>query len=70
MIAEPCGVHHEWEAIRVVSRGVAIFRLTVLGTEMHSSLTDELGGVNASLKMAQLMTQMASAAPDLLQFTP
>ena len=70
VIAEPCGVHHEWEAIRVVSRGVAIFRLTVLGTEMHSSLTDELGGVNASLKMAQLMTQMASAAPDLLQFTP
>jgi acetylornithine deacetylase len=70
VIAEPCGVHTEWEAIRVVSRGVAIFRLTVLGTEMHSSLTDELGGVNASLKMAQLMTRMASASSELLHFTP
>jgi acetylornithine deacetylase len=70
VIAEPCGVHREWEAIRVVSRGVAIFRLTVRGTEMHSSLTDELGGVNASLKMAQLMTQMASASSELLHFTP
>ena len=38
--------------MHLVSRGVAIFRVSVTGTQMHSSLSDLLESVNASLEMA------------------
>jgi len=69
VIAEPCGVHQEWERISLVSRGVAIFRVSVQGTQMHSSLADELDCVNANLQMANLMVRMSAAAPTMLRFT-
>ena len=59
-----------WEAIHLVSRGVAIFRVSVRGTQMHSSLSDELEGVNASLEMAELMVRMARKAPGILRYVP
>jgi acetylornithine deacetylase len=70
VIAEPSGVREDWEAIRLVSRGVAIFRVSVHGTQMHSSLSEELDGVNANVEMARLMTRMAAAAPTMLRFSP
>jgi acetylornithine deacetylase len=70
VIAEPSGVRSEWEAIRLVSRGVAIFRISVRGTEMHSSLSDELGGINANLKTADLMMRMSDAASAILHYVP
>jgi acetylornithine deacetylase/succinyl-diaminopimelate desuccinylase-like protein len=70
VIAEPSGIRTDWDAIRVVCRGVAIFSIAVRGTEMHSSLTDELGGVNANLKAAVLMTKMSEAASTMLAFRP
>jgi acetylornithine deacetylase len=55
VVAEPSGIRSEWEAIRVVSRGVAILTIHVRGTQMHSSLSDELPSVNANVVMARLM---------------
>lgn len=70
VIAEPCGVRTNWESIRLVSRGVAIFRISVRGTEMHSSLSDDLAGVSATLKAADLMVKMAEAGTSMLHYEP
>ena len=70
VIAEPSGVRRDWEGLHLVSRGVAIFRITVKGTQMHSSLSDELESVNASVQMARLLTRMADAGDTMLTFSP
>ena len=70
VIAEPSGVRADWEGLHLVSRGVAIFRITVKGTQMHSSLSDDLESVNASVLMARLVTRMADAAGTMLSFSP
>jgi len=58
VIGEPGGVHEEWESIHLVSRGAALFKVVVLGTQMHSSISDQLPRVNATLKMAELALKM------------
>ncbi len=58
VIGEPGGVHAEWESIHLVSRGAALFKIVVLGTQMHSSISDQLPRVNATLKMAELALKM------------
>jgi acetylornithine deacetylase len=58
IIGEPCGIVREWEAIDLVSRGAALFRIRVRGTQMHSSLSDRLPAVNATVKMARLVDRM------------
>ena len=68
VIGEPPGVTREWEYIHLGCRGVCCFNIKVYGTQMHSSLSDRLPSVNASLKLAELMLRMSR---DLkLNFTP
>lgn len=68
VIGEPAGVHEEWESIHLVSRGAALFKVIVLGTQMHSSISDQLPGVNATLKMAELALKMQRELRDYLTF--
>ena len=68
VIGEPSGVHEEWESIHLVSRGAALFKVIVLGTQMHSSVSDQLPGVNATLKMAELALRMQRELRDYLTF--
>lgn len=58
IIGEPSGIHREWEAIHLVSRGAALFKVRVLGTQMHSSVSDRFPAVNATVKMAELILRM------------
>jgi acetylornithine deacetylase len=58
IIGEPCGIVREWEAIDLVSRGAALFRVRVTGTQMHSSLSDRLPAVNATVQMGRLVDRM------------
>lgn len=55
VLGEPSGIHEDWDAIRTVSRGASCFEVVVQGTQMHSSLSDSLGAVNAVEAMARLM---------------
>jgi acetylornithine deacetylase len=60
VLGEPCGIVREWEAVDVVSRGAALFKVRVRGTQMHSSLSDRLPSVNATVRMARLVARMDS----------
>jgi acetylornithine deacetylase len=57
LLGEPSGVHAEWDGIRIVSRGIAGFRVLVHGTQTHSSISDALPTVNAVEAMARLMVE-------------
>jgi len=60
IIGEPCGIEQEWEAIRIVSRGAAVVTISVSGTAMHSSLSDQLPSVNANVAMGRLIDRFAT----------
>jgi acetylornithine deacetylase len=70
VIGEPSGIARDWDAIRLVSRGSAIFTIRVRGTQMHSSLSDRLPSVNASAKLARLMERMDREGNSFLTFDP
>jgi acetylornithine deacetylase/succinyl-diaminopimelate desuccinylase-like protein len=58
VIGEPCGVDREWESIDLVSRGAALFKVVVRGTAMHSSISDRIPTVNATVTMSRLIERM------------
>lgn len=68
VIGEPSGIFREWESIHLVSRGAALFKVVVLGTQMHSSISDQLPAVNATLKMAELALKMQKELKSFLTF--
>lgn len=58
VIGEPSGITTEWQAIHLISRGAALFKIRVYGTQMHSSISDRIKGVNATVEMARLIERM------------
>ena len=70
IIGEPCGVMSEWENIGVVSRGSALVDIEVVGTQMHSNVSDRFDPVNATVEMAWLIQKMASEFHDDLTYVP
>lgn len=70
VIGEPSGITEEWEAVHLVSRGAALFKVNVLGTQMHSSISDRLPGINATVQMARLIDRMDRELGDYLTFEP
>src|SRR5262245_30157064 len=58
VLGEPCGILREWESLDTVPRGAALFRVRVRGTQMHSSISDRLPSVNATVQMARLIDRM------------
>lgn len=59
VVGEPTGLTSPWEYVAVASRGISCFRVTVRGTQMHSSLSDRLPSVNASVKLARVLARLA-----------
>jgi acetylornithine deacetylase len=70
IIGEPCGVVREWESIDLISRGAALFKVVVRGTQMHSSLSDRLPAVNATVAMSRLADRMHRELASGLSYEP
>lgn len=70
VIGEPSGITREWEAIHLISRGAALFKVKVSGTQMHSSISDRIKGVNATVQMARLIDRMDRELRGYLTFDP
>ncbi len=70
IVGEPCGIDREWEAIDLISRGAALFKVVVRGTQMHSSLSDRLPAVNATVAMARLAVRMHEELARSLSYDP
>lgn len=70
IVGEPCGITSEWESIDLISRGAALFRIRLRGTQTHSSVSDLLPVVNATVKMAGLIQRMDAELMGWLHFTP
>ncbi len=70
VIGEPSGIVEEWEAVHVISRGAALFKIRITGTQMHSSISDRIHGVNATVQMARLIERMDQEMKDYLTFEP
>lgn len=58
LIGEPSGWKHDWQGLHLVSRGLCCFRVQVRGTQMHSSVSDQMPSVNASQRMAELLVDI------------
>ncbi len=59
IVCEPTGISRPWEFIAPVARGISCFKIKVKGTQMHSSLSDQLPSINASVKMAAVLDRMS-----------
>jgi acetylornithine deacetylase/succinyl-diaminopimelate desuccinylase-like protein len=60
IIGEPAGIRTSWERLDIVSRGFTALRVIVGGTQMHSSLTDEMPSRNASELLAGILARFRS----------
>lgn len=59
LVAEPSGIQKEFESLPIWLRNAVLFKIKVYGTQMHSSLSDQIPSVNASVKMAWVLWRMA-----------
>jgi acetylornithine deacetylase len=58
VIGEPAGTLEGWERLYLGSRGLVALRVSVEGTQMHSSLSDVVPSVNASADLAWVLHRM------------
>src|SRR3989454_7242410 len=60
LVGEATGMEVPWAYVAVASRGLSCFLVKVRGTQMHSSLSDQVPSVNASVQLAKVLTRMAA----------
>lgn len=58
LVADTAGIHEDFDVLHVIARNTVIFRIKVYGTQMHSSMSDQFGAVNAAVKMGWVLWRM------------
>ena len=58
-MADTAGIRKDFDILHVTARNTVIFKIKVHGTQMHSSMSDQFGAVNASVKMGWVLWRMA-----------
>lgn len=70
IIGEPSGEVKNFDTIGLAGRGVLLGKIVTKGTQMHSSLSDKGGCINASIKMAEVMVEFAKNLKKNLHYKP
>jgi acetylornithine deacetylase/succinyl-diaminopimelate desuccinylase-like protein len=60
VIGEPGGIHQDWDALNVISRGITNIYIDVQGRQGHSSLSQVKGYQFATQAMAEVLLAFAS----------
>ena len=60
VIGEPGGIHRDWDALNVISRGITNIYIDVEGRQGHSSLSKVKGFQFATQAMAEVLTAFAA----------
>lgn len=70
IIAEPSGAERDFDQLGIACKGAVLGKIIVHGTQMHSSLSDKEGCINASVKMAKVMIEFAENLKKNLHYNP
>lgn len=70
IIGEPSGTEKGFDTIHIACRGVLLGKVEIRGTQMHSSLSEQEGCINASVKMAEVLSEFAKNLKKHLRFEP
>ncbi len=70
LIAEPSGIEKDFDSLGIACRGALLGKIVVHGTQMHSSISDKGGCINASVKMAEVMIEFARNLKNKISYEP
>jgi acetylornithine deacetylase/succinyl-diaminopimelate desuccinylase family protein len=70
LIAEPSGIDNNFDSLGLACRGVVLGKVVVYGTQMHSSLSDQGGCINASVKLAKVLMEFAENLKGHMSYKP
>ncbi|MEI7616539.1 MAG: M20 family metallopeptidase, partial [Actinomycetota bacterium] len=69
VVGEPSGENKDFDSIGLASRGAMLAKVVVHGTQMHSSISDRGGCINASVEMAKVMVEFANNLKKRIHYT-
>lgn len=70
ILGEPSGEKKNFDTIGIASRGILLGKVIIHGTQMHSSISDRGGCINASVKMAKVLLEFSDNLKKHLHFKP
>ena len=69
LVVEPSGVKSDFDSIGIACRGALLGKVVVYGTQMHSSISDQGGCINASIKMSEVLLEFANNLKKNLKYS-
>ena len=70
IVGEPSGEKKNFDTIGITSKGIMLGKILVRGTQIHSSISDRVRCINASVKMAEVLLKFSDDLKKNLRFEP